>query len=70
MIITSGEMKLKDGLARRSLPRRHQKFIIDFPSLKNGRSMERDAVLESAYCIWLEHDPQVVKHYTPGDGYE
>lgn len=64
MIITSGEMKLEDGPARRSLPRRRQNFIVDFPSLKNGRSMECDAVLESAYCIWLEHDPKVVKYYT------
>jgi len=64
MIITSGEMTLEDGPARRSLRRHRQNFIVDFPSLKNGRSMECDAVLESAYCIWLEHDPQVVKYYT------
>ncbi|WP_460068450.1 Tn7 transposase TnsA N-terminal domain-containing protein [Pseudomonas sp. S1_A06] len=64
MIITSGEMKLEDGPARRWPRRRHQNFIVDFPSLKNGHSMECDAVLESAYCIWLEHDPHVVKYYT------
>lgn len=64
MIITSSEMKLKDGPARQCSRRRHQNFIVDFPSLKNGRSMECDAVLESAYCIWLEHDPQVVKYYS------
>ncbi|MFJ2693976.1 TnsA endonuclease N-terminal domain-containing protein [Pseudomonas sp. NPDC087336] len=64
MIITSGEMKLEDGPVRSSLRRRRQNFIVDFPSMKNGRSMQCDAVLESAYCIWLEHDPQVVKYYT------
>ncbi|BFT64334.1 hypothetical protein PMm318_A50930 [Pseudomonas moorei] len=26
--------------------------------------MECDGVLESAYCIWLEHDARVVKYYT------
>lgn len=64
MIITSSDMKLEDGPARHCCCRRHQNFIVDFPSLKNGHSMECDAVLESAYCIWLEHDPQVVKYYT------
>ncbi|WP_349735977.1 TnsA endonuclease N-terminal domain-containing protein [Pseudomonas jessenii] len=64
MIITSGEMKLEDGPARTCIRRRRQNFIVDFPSLKNGRSMQCEAVLESAYCIWLEHDPQVVKYYT------
>lgn len=34
MIITSGEMKLEDGPAQRSLPWRRQKFIIDVLSLK------------------------------------
>lgn len=64
MIITSGEMKLEDGPVRSCIRRRRQNFIVDFPSLKNGRSMQCDAVLESAFCIWLEHDPQVVKYYT------
>ena len=64
MIITSGEMKLEDGPARQSAHRHRQNFIVDFPSLKNGHSMECDAVLESAYCIWLEHDPQVVRYFT------
>ncbi len=64
MIITSGEMKLDDGPARQWARRRHQNFIVDFPSVKNGASLECDSVLESAYCIWLEHDRQVVKYYT------
>lgn len=64
MIITSKEMCLEDGPARRPPRRRRQNFIVDFPSIKNGHSMECDAVLESAYCIWLEHAPQVVRYYT------
>ncbi|WP_454834588.1 TnsA endonuclease N-terminal domain-containing protein [Pseudomonas lini] len=64
MIITSKEMSLDDGPTRHSSPRRRQNFIVDFPSLKNGHSMECDSVLESAYCIWLEHAPQVVRYYT------
>jgi hypothetical protein len=64
MIITSKEIHLEDGPARKSIRRRRQNFIVDFPSLKNGHSMACDGVLESAYCIWLEHDAQVVKYYT------
>ncbi|MFW0755912.1 Tn7 transposase TnsA N-terminal domain-containing protein [Pseudomonas sp. H11T01] len=64
MIITSGKINLDDGPARKSIRRRRQNFISVFPSLKNGHSMECDAVLESAYCIWLEYDAQVVKYYT------
>lgn len=64
MIITSKQMNLDDGPARQSSRRRRQNFIVDFPSLKNGHSMVCDAVLESAYCIWLEHDRQVAKYYT------
>ncbi|WP_223543840.1 TnsA endonuclease N-terminal domain-containing protein [Pseudomonas sp. BF-B-28] len=64
MVITSQEMNLEDGPARQSSRRRRQNFVVEFPSLKNGHSMVCDSVLESAYCIWLEHDPQVVKYYT------
>jgi len=64
MIITSKAMNLDEGPARHSPRRGRQNFIVYFPSLKNGRSMECESVLESAYCIWLEHDPQVVKYYT------
>jgi hypothetical protein len=64
MIIMSKEMNLDDGPARHSPRRRRQNFIVDFPSRKNGHSMTCDSVLESAYCVWLEHDPQVVRYYT------
>lgn len=64
MIITSQEMNLDDGPARQSSRPRRQHFIVDFPSHKNGHSIQCDSVLESAYCIWLEHAPQVVRYYT------
>lgn len=64
MIITSKAINLDEGPSRHSPRRRRQNFIVHFPSLKNGRSMECESVLESAYCIWLEHAPQVVKYYT------
>jgi hypothetical protein len=63
MIITSKEMNLENGPARCSPRRRRQNFIVDFPSLKNRHSVECDSILESAYCIWLEHDPTVAKYY-------
>lgn len=63
MIITSKQINLDDGPARQSSRRRRQNFIVDFPSLKNGHSIACDSILESAYCIWLEHDPQVVRYY-------
>jgi hypothetical protein len=64
MIIISKEMNLEDGPARHPLRRRRQNFIVDFPSRKNDHSMACDSVLESAYCIWLEHAPQVVRYFT------
>lgn len=64
MIITSKSMNLDECPVRHSPHRRRQNFIVSFPSLKNGRSMECESVLESAYCIWLEYFPNVLKYYT------
>ncbi|MXI46106.1 hypothetical protein GRW89_06255 [Pseudomonas moraviensis] len=63
MIITSKPMILENSPVRQSLPRRRQNFIVNFPSLKNGRSIECEAILESSYCIWLEYYPQVLRYY-------
>ncbi len=64
MVILSKPMNLEESPVRRPPKRRRQNFIVDFPSLKNGKSMECEAVLESSYCIWLEYCPQVMKYYT------
>jgi hypothetical protein len=64
MIITSKAMNLDDGPVRSCFQRRRQNFLVDFPSRKNGHSMECHSVLESAYCIWLEFAPRVVRYYT------
>lgn len=63
MIITSKPMSLENSPVRHPPKRRRQNFIVNFPSLKNGRSIECEAILESAYCIWLEYSPQVLSYY-------
>jgi len=64
MIITSKSMNLDESPVRQPPRRRRQNFIVNFPSLKNGRSIECESVLESSYCIWLEYLPSVISYYT------
>lgn len=64
MIITSKAINLEDGPVPPCFKRRRQNFLVDFPSRKNGHSMECHSVLEAAYCIWLEYAPEVVRYYT------